>query len=176
MSDRTPLHDFVGLTTDVSVLLRELCVVALFCLLFFAPMTFKLLLTRVGISQVATPFGDIDVNGAADAVSTLNRGISDSVGRLQQIQNTVSDQRRKSDIQGVTQYLQSLQQQAQTTDETIKANVVSRQATLERSSPQSAKTPGWLLAGQVDDDHLKWLGEGAKNVPATQSPVFKDGR
>jgi hypothetical protein len=97
------------------------------------------------------------------------------VGRLQQIQDSVSDQRRKSDIQGVTQYLQSLQQQAQTTDETIKANVASRQATLERSSPQSAKTPGWLFAGQVDDDHLKWSGEGAKNVPATASPVLKTG-
>ncbi len=91
MNDKSLLHDLVGITTDVSVLLREICIVALFCLLFFAPVTFKSLLTRVGISKVPTLFGDIDVNGAAGTVATLNRGLSDTIERLQEIQSTFSD-------------------------------------------------------------------------------------
>ena len=58
------LDDLVGTTTDVSVLLREACIVALFCMLFFAPDSFKSLLTRIGISKVSTVFGDIDVASA----------------------------------------------------------------------------------------------------------------
>src|SRR5208282_3992994 len=112
---------------------------------FFAPNTFKSLLTRVGIKTVTTPFGDIDVNGAGATVSTLNRGLTDSVARLQQIQTTLSDPRGKNDIQSITNYLQDLQQQAQTTDETIKSDLVTRQATLRQSSPQSAKSSGWLF-------------------------------
>jgi hypothetical protein len=175
MSDKKPLHDLVGLTTDVSVLLRELCVVALFCLLFFAPVTFKSLLTRIGISKVATPFGEIDVNGAGATVSTLNRGLSDTVARLDQIQATVSDPRGKSELQDITYYLQNLQQQAQATDETIKSNLVIRQATVEQISPQSTKIPGWLFVGHVDKDKLHWSAEGARNVPATLSPVLTVG-
>ena len=62
MGDKSPLHEFVGMTTDVSVLLRELCVVALFCLLFFWPDVFKVRLTRLGVSKVTTPVGEIDIN------------------------------------------------------------------------------------------------------------------
>jgi hypothetical protein len=47
------LDDLVGTTTDVSVLLREACIVALFCILFFAPETFKSLLSRIGIHRLS---------------------------------------------------------------------------------------------------------------------------
>lgn len=175
MSENKSLHGLVMLTTDVSVLLREICIVALFITLFFAPSTFKSLLTRVGISKVTTPFGEIDASGAGDTVSTLNNGLSDSVARLQQILGTVSDPRGKNDIEGVAKYLQSLQQQAQATDETIKARLASQQSTLDANSTQNAKIPGWLFAGHVDDDKLHWSGDGAKNIPATLSPELKSG-
>ncbi len=35
MAEKRTFHDFVGVITDVSVLLREICIVALFFLLFF---------------------------------------------------------------------------------------------------------------------------------------------
>lgn len=175
MSDKGAIHNFVGFTTDVSVLLRELCIVALFCLLFFAPNTFKALLTRIGISKISTPVGDIDVAGAGDTVSALNIGLSDSVERLQQIQGKLNDANGKSDIQSVADYLRSLQQEAVATDAAIKTNIASQQATLAQSSPQSTKVPGWLFAGHVDEKEQHWSGEGAKNIPNTLSPVFTVG-
>ena len=175
MAEKRTFHDFVGLTTDVSVLLREICIVALFFLLFFWPAAFKSLLTRVGISQVTTPFGDIDVSDAGGTVATLNSGLQDSIERLQQIQSTVKDPRTNSDLQSITDKLKNLQQDAETTDETIKSNLVTRQATLEKTSSQSVKNPGWLLAGHVDKDGLNWVGDSARKIPATLSPKFTQG-
>ena len=75
MNDKRLLHNLVGITTDVSVLLRETCIVALFCLLFSRPVTFKSLLTRVGISKVTTGIVEIDLNGAGGTVATLSAKI-----------------------------------------------------------------------------------------------------
>jgi hypothetical protein len=175
MNDKGRLHDLVGITTDVSVLLREICIVALFCLLFFWPDTFRSLLTRVGISKVTTPIGEIDVNGAGGTVATLNRGLSDSIERLQEIQSTFSDPQAKHDLPGITDYLKKLQQEAEATDDKIKTDLVKQQATSEQTSPQSAKIPGWLLAGRVDKNKQHWLGDGAKNVPAPLSPQLTVG-
>jgi hypothetical protein len=173
MSDK--FHDFVGMTTDVSVLLRELCIVAFFCLLFFAPVTFKLLLTRIGISKVTTPMGDIDIGGAGGTVATLNRGLSDSITGLQQIQSTSTDSPTSHKLQAITQYLTNLQQEAANTDETIKSNLVTQQASLEKTSPQSAKTSGWLFVGHVAEDKLHWFGDSTRNVSATLSPKLTTG-
>ncbi len=176
MNAKEPLHDFVGMTTDISVLLREICIVAIFCLLFFAPVTFKSLLSRVGFTTLSTPLGDIDVDGAGGTVATLNRGLQDTIARLQQIQSTPHDPRTNSELQSIAGYLNSLQQEAQATDETIKTSLVSRQVNLEQSSPQAAKLPGWLLLGQVSDDKLQWSGIGAKNISATLPPKFTVGQ
>jgi hypothetical protein len=170
MADNGKLHDFVGFTTDFSVLLREVCVVALFCLLFFWPDTFKSLLTRIGISKVTTVFGDIDVSDAGGTVANLNRGLGDTITRLQQIQSS-SDPKSKTDIQGVTDVLKDLQQQAQTTDDTIKTKMVSQQATADQTSTQ--KTPGWIFIGAVDKDKQHWMGTSP--VPSTLSPVLTVG-
>jgi hypothetical protein len=174
-----PFHNFVGLTTDVFVLLREMFVVALCCLVLFAPVAFKTVLTRVGISKVPTPFGDIEVKDAGNTVSALNRGLADTILRLQQIQEAPSEPDRKQGIQGVMDYLHSLQQQAQVTDDSIKTNLVTQQAVLEQTSPQSAQMSGWLFLGHINksngSNQLRWFGEGAKNVAATLSPTLTVG-
>jgi hypothetical protein len=171
MKPKEILDDFVAMTTDVSVLLRELCIVALFCLLFFAPDTFKSLLTRIGISKVSTVFGDIDVSSTGGAVANLNHGLTQSIDRLQQIQATATDPQAKSDVGQVTDYLKSLQQQAQTVDDTLKTTVVNQQAAAEQASPHMAKPSGWLYLGNVSKDLAHWSGDTSKNVvPANLSP------
>lgn len=161
------LDDLVGTTTDVSVLLREACIVALFCMLFFAPDTFKSLLTRIGISKVSTVFGDIDVASAGGTVANLNRGLKDSIDRLQQIQSTSNDPQATADVGKVTDYLKNLQQEAETTDQTIKTTIVNQAA----AAPAAAmpKT-GWLFAGNVDKDKQHWVGTTTNVVPANLSP------
>lgn len=164
------LDDLVGASTDISVLLRELCIVALFCLLFFAPDTFKTLLTRIGISKVSTVFGDIDVASAAGGtVASLDRGLKDSIDRLGQIQSTSSDTQSKADVGKVADYLKSLQQEAETTDQTIKSSIVNQQAAAGTSAP-AAKT-GWLFAGSTDRAMQHWAGT-SNVVPANVSPNF----
>ena len=153
---------------------RNLYCRALLSVVFLAG-AFKSLLTRVGISHVTIPFGDIDVSDAGGTVATLNSGLQDSIERLQQIQSTVKDPRTNSDLQSITDKLKNLQQDAETTDETIKSNLVTRQATLEKTSSQSVKNPGWLLAGHVDKDGLNWVGDSARKIPATLSPKFTQG-
>jgi hypothetical protein len=167
MGVKTRLDDMVGTTTDVSVLLREVCIVALFCLLFFAPDSFKSLLTRIGISKVSTVFGDIDVASAGGTVANLDRGLSDTIDRLTQIETTSTDPQAKADIGKVTDYLKSLQQEAQTTDESIKTTLATQAATDPASAP-AAKT-GWLFAGGVDKDMLHWKNTKSV-VPANLSP------
>lgn len=175
MKTKEILNDMVSITTDFSVLLRELCIVALFCLLFFAPDTFKSLLTRIGISKVSTVFGDIDVSNAGGAVSSLNHGLSESIDRLQQIQST--DPQAKSDVAKVTDYLKDLQQQAQTADDTIKTTIVNQQAAAEQASPHLAKPPGWIFMGNVDKDQTHWTGDTSKNVvPANLPPKLTVGQ
>jgi hypothetical protein len=171
MSVKNFINDLVGMTTNVSVLLREVAIVVVLCLLFFSPRLFDTMLARVGISKLSTPLGDIDISGAGNAVSTIDRGLSDSVERLQQIQNSLRDAQSKSDIGKVADYLQGLEQQAQTTDKTIKDEVLNRQTTLAQSSQQSTKTPGWLFVGHVDESKTRWSGEGAKNIPSGLTPA-----
>src|SRR4029077_8162386 len=72
MVDNGPFHRFVALSTDIFVLLREMFIVALFGLLLFAPSVFKTLLTRVGISTLTTPIGNIDVAQVKDAGNTVS--------------------------------------------------------------------------------------------------------
>jgi hypothetical protein len=167
------LDDLVGTTTDVSVLLREACIVALFCILFFAPETFKNLLGRIGISKVSTAFGDIDVASAGGSVANINRGLSDSIAKLQEIQSTSSDGEAKDSVAKVTDYLKGLQQEAETTDESIKTTLVNQQAA---APAPTAKVSGYLFLGKADKDQLHWVGDGAKNVvPATLSPKLTVG-
>ncbi len=175
MANENTFHGFVELSKDLFVLLREVSIVALFFLLLFMPATFKVLLGRVGISKVPTPFGDIDVKDTGETVSNLNRGITDSVARLQQIQGKTTDPAKKQELETLTSYLQDLQQQAHASDEQIKTKLASQQARLQQSSPQSVQSSGWLFLGHVDDSKLKWSGEGAKNIDPTVSPALKAG-
>jgi len=167
-----PLHEAVGYTKDVAVLLREFCIVALCVLLFFFPATFKTLLGNAGIKTVPTPFGDIDVASTGDTVATINRGLSDNVACLQDLENKAKTPPANCDIPHVMSYLQELQQEAQSTDETLKASLAKQQTAAAESSPTTAKPSGWLFAGQVDESKMHWSGEGPKNVPASVSPVW----
>jgi hypothetical protein len=176
MADKGPFHNFVDLSTDVFVLLREVLIVGLFSLLLFAPGVFTSLLTRVGISKVPTIFGDIDVKDAGNTVSTLNRGLADSVVALQQIQNAPGEGNSKQELQKVTEYLQDLQQQAQVTDDNIKTSLSAQQSTLQQISPQSKQLSGWLFLGHVNKDKTHWSSEGPKNVAPTLSPVLVVGQ
>ena len=132
------LHQLVEITTDISVLLRELCIVALFCLLFFSPGTFKSLLTGIGISKVSTVFGDIDVTEAGGTVATLNHGLADTVARLQQIQSTSTDPQAKEDLAQLTQSVQGLQQQAQTADDSLKTKIATQQTAADLFAANAA--------------------------------------
>ncbi len=173
MKAKEVLDNLVGTTTDLSVLLREVCIVALFCLLFFAPDTFKTLLTRIGISKVSTVFGDIDVTAAGGTVASLNRGLKDSIDRLQQIQSTSSDPQAKNDVGKVADYLKGLQQEADTTDQTIKTSLANQEAASEQTSRLSGKKSGWLFAGNCDKDKLHWSSDSV--VPANLSPSLTVG-
>lgn len=175
MAEGSAFHRFVDGTTDVFVLFREILIVMLFCLVLFLPGTFKSLLGRVGISKVTTPFGDIDVQTAGSAVAGLNSGLSDSVARLQEIQGSTTDPNKKRDLEDLAQYMQGLQQKAQTADENIKSSLVAQQSAAEQASPQSAQPFGWLFLGHVDQSKQHWSGEGGKNVPPDLSPVLTVG-
>jgi hypothetical protein len=172
MNDKNALHVFVGMTTDVAVLLRELCIVALFCLLVFWPDAVKSRLTRLGVSKVTTPVGEIDITGAGGTVANLNRGILDAISRLQQIQAAPNATHTGTELQPIIDYLKSFQQEAATTDETIKANLVTQQATSEQTSPQSTKTSGWLFVGHVSQDKLHWVGDIVQSVSNALSPTL----
>jgi hypothetical protein len=174
--DTGPLHKAVAVTTDFSVLLREIGVVALFCLLFFWPAAFKSLLNRAGIKTVPTPFGDIDVATTGDTVATLSRGLSDSVAELQKIQGTITNPTDKTDVANLATYLGQLQKQAQDTDTSLKANLVNQQVAAGQESSSVAKPAGWLFAGHVSDDkNPQWSGEGERNVPPGHSAAFAVG-
>lgn len=175
METQGTFHGLVETSKDISVLLREFFILALIFLLLVMPGTFKKVLERVGISKLPTPFGDIDVAEAGGTVAHLNRGMGDIAARLRQIQDRTTDTGRKQELDTLVTSLQDLQQQAHTSDEQIKANLINQQATLQQSSPQSVATSGWLFLGQVDEGKSKWSGEGAKNVDATVSPVLKAG-
>jgi len=166
------LHNLVGYTKDCSVLLREICIVALLCLLFFEPAKFGSLLYNAGITKVSTPFGEIDIASTGDSVAAINRGLTDSVACLQEIGAKIQKPTSNCDIQSLTTYLQDLQQQAQSTDETLKTNIVQQQTAAAQSSPTATKPAGWLFAGQVDESKMHWSGEGPKNVPASLSPAW----
>jgi hypothetical protein len=176
MKPKETLDDLVGITTDFSVLLREVCIVALFWLLFFSPNTFKTMLTSIGISKVSTAFGDIDVSSTGVAVANLDHGLAESIDRLTQIQTNASDPQAKSDVGQVTDYLKSLQQQAQSADDTIKTTIVNQQAAAEQAAPHLAKPAGWIYIGMVSKDLAHWSGSTAKNVvPANISPQLTAG-
>jgi len=174
MANGSAFHGFVELTKDLFVLLREILIATLLVLLLFMPHTFKTLLERVGISKVATPFGDIDVKNTGGRVANLSRGIVDSVALLQQIQGETTDPVKRQKLQDLTTSLQSLQKQAHDADSDVKA-LVSQQAALQQGSAQSAPTSGWVFLGQVDDKKQNWSGEGAKNISPTFPPTFKAG-
>jgi hypothetical protein len=78
-------------------------------------------------------------------------------------------------LQPIIGYLNDLQQQAATTDATIKTALVAQQATLAQTSPQIAKIPGWLLAGHVQKDKAHWFGDSIQNVPNSLSPMLTIG-
>jgi hypothetical protein len=141
--------------------------------LFFWPDVFKARLTRLGVSKVTTPVGEIDINEAGGTVANVNRGLLDAITGLRRIQS--NDPRASSALQPIIGYLTSLQQQAATTDQTIKTTLVAQQATLQQTSPQSTKTPGWLLAGHVREDQAQWFGDSIQNIPATVSPKLTMG-
>jgi hypothetical protein len=169
-STKDRLHDLVEISTDVSVLLRELCIVALFVMLFFAPNTFKSLLTGLGISNISTPLGQISVAEASGTVADLNRGLTDSVALLQQIQSASTDPQAQSDVAKVTQSLQGLQQEAQTADDTLKTTLVNQQAAAEKASPAAAKLSGWIFMGNVDKDQEHWTGDTSRNIVPSSIP------
>jgi len=113
-------------------------------------------------------FGDIDVaSTAGGTVATLNHGLKESIDRLGQIQSTASDPQAKADVGKVTDYLKNLQQEAETTDQTLKTTLVAQASSGATSTP-TAKT-GWLYAGNTDKDKLHWMGT-ANVVPANVSP------
>jgi len=173
--DKSVLHNLVGYSKDASVLLRELCIVALCCLLFFKPCTLKTLLKNAGINTVPTPLGNINVDDIANAgsgVANISQGLSDGLALLQEIQSGKAAVPNKEALQNLSASLQTLQQQAQSTDESLKSTIAKQQAQAAQSFPQAAKQPGWLFAGHVDDTKTQWSGEGAKNVPATLPPQF----
>lgn len=176
MAENGRFHNFVNVTTDTFGLVREIFIVTLFVLLLFWPTAFSALLTRVGISKVPTPFGDIDVKEAGNTVAALNRGLTDTVSRLQEIQATNRDPKGKQELKEVSDYLQDLQEQAQATDQSLKTNLASQQAALEKTSPQSAQLTGWLFLGRVTEDKSRWAKEGPKDVAPTLSAMFTVGQ
>lgn len=173
MTDDRNFHQFVGTTTDVSVLLKQLCIIALLCLLFFWPEGFKSWLSRAGISQVHTPLGDIDIKETGGAVANANRGLLDALRGLQQIQS--SDPHTSGQLQPIIGSLNELQQQVAATDASIKTTLVAQQATLAQTSPQTTTIPGWLLAGHVQKDKANWFGDSIQIVPTNLSPILTIG-
>jgi hypothetical protein len=87
----------------------------------------------------------------------------------------VSDASSRNDIQNVVTYLQGPEQQAQSTDDTIKTTLVAQQAAAAKASPLTAKVSGWLLLGHVGPDKQQWAGKGPKSVATTLSPVITVG-
>ena len=135
------------------------------------------ILCVIGVSQttftpliafcIAAMGFDIDVaNTATDTVSNLDHGLNASVDAAQKIQSTVADPQAKKDVGDLIEYLQSMQQDAQTTDTKIKTSLVAQAASGDASIP-AAKT-GWIFAGSTDKDNLHWTRTVV--VPAGVSP------
>lgn len=161
------LDDLVSISSDLAVLLRDLCIVALIGMLIFAPARFKSMLTDIGIKQVSAMGFDIDVaSTATDTVSNLDHGLNTSVDAAQKIQASVTDPQAKKDVGDLVDYLKSMQQDAQTTDTKIKTSLVAQASSGDTSVP-SAKT-GWVYAGSTDKENLHWTS--ATVVPSGVSP------
>jgi Sec-independent protein translocase protein TatA len=170
MKIRELLDDLVSTSSDLAVLLRDLCIVVLVGMLLFAPGRFKSLLTELGVKQVSAMGFDIDVaSTATETVSSLDRGLNTSVDAAQKIQATVTDPQAKKDVGDLVEYLKTMQQDAQTTDTKIKTSLVAQAASGDTSVP-AAKT-GWLFAGMTDKDMQRWTGTTSV-VPPNVSPKF----
>lgn len=163
------LDDLVTIASDLAVLLRDVCIVALVGMLFFAPARFKSMLTDIGITQVSAMGFDINVAGTAtDTVNDLDHGLNTSVDAAQKIQATVTDPQAKKDVGDLVEYLKSMQQDAQITDTKIKTSLVAKAASGDPSVP-AAKT-GWVFAGSTDKDKLHWTSTTV--VPAGVTPAL----
>jgi hypothetical protein len=161
------LDDLVSTSSDLAVLLRDLCIVALVGMLLFAPARFKSLLTELGIQQVSAMGFNIDVaSTATDTVNNLDHGLNTSVDAAQKIHDSVTDPQAKKDVGDLIDYLKNMQQDAQTTDSKIKTSLVAQAASGDTSVP-AAKT-GWVFAGSTDKDNLHWTS--AIVVPASVPP------
>jgi len=161
------LEYLVSTSSDLAVLLRDLCIVLLVGMLLFAPGRFKSTLTDLGVKQVSAMGFDIDVaSTATDTVNNLNHGLNTSVDAAQKIEATVSDPQAKKDVGDLVAYLKNMQQDAQTTDAKIKTSLVAQAASGDTSVP-AAKT-GWVFAGSTDKDNLHWTSTTV--VPAGVSP------
>lgn len=157
-SSSDKIHNLVSLTTDISVLLRELAVVVLFVMLFFDPSAFKNLLVGIGISKVETPLGEIDLSQIGGKVSALNQGLSDGLDALKQVQSKLRDPAASGEVQTVIDSLQQLQQPAQEADTDIKSKMVAQQSA-RSGSAATTELVGWLLCGRVDSSQQQWTGK-----------------
>jgi hypothetical protein len=167
MKIRELLDDLVSTSSDLAVLLRDLCIVALVGMLLFAPGRFKSLLTELGVKQVSAMGFDIDVaSTATDTVNNLNHGLDASVDAAQKIQSNVTDPQAKKNVGDLIDYLKGMQQDAEKTDTKIKTSLVAQASSGDTSVPV-AKT-GWVFAGSTDKGNLRWTSTTV--VPAGVSP------
>lgn len=169
-SSSNKMHNLVSLTTDISVLLREVAVVVLFVMLFFYPSAFKNLLVGIGINKVETPVGEIDLTQIGGNVSALNQGLSDGLDALKQVQSKLRDPAASGEIQTVIDSLQQLQQPAQDADTDIKSKVAAQQSA-RGGSATSTKLVGWLLCGRLDSSQQQWTGKAPGPIEKVPLPL-----
>jgi len=177
-------HDVIEVTKDVATLLREVIVVVVILLFFFWTSLFKNLATNLGITkfdvagvEVTLAQSGDQTKKAAEQVAQVKQQLDNVGEQLQQLTKDPKAPDIGAKVSSLTATVQTLQNQTDTADQTLRSSLLNQQQILKEVAPQapSPDTTGWLFLGQVDEQKQKWFGEGAKNVPSTLDPAIKEG-
>jgi hypothetical protein len=155
----------------------------IFLFLFYTSL-FKNFATNLGITKVDVAGVEVTLaqsgdqtKKAAEQVAQVKQQL-DSVGeQLQQLKKDPKASNIGDKVSSLTATVQTLQDQTETADQTLRSSLLNQQQILKEVAPQtpSPDTTGWLFLGQVNEEKQEWFGEGAKNAPSTLDPVIKQG-
>ena len=174
----------IAVTKDVATLVREIVIVGVILLFFFWTSLFKNIASDMGITKIDVAGVELTLAQSGDQTKKAAGQVAqvkqqlDSVGeQLKQLMKDAKAPEISAKVSSLSATVQTLQNQTDAADQTLKNSLLNQQQILKAVAPQAASpdTTGWLLLGQVDEEKRAWFGDGAKNAPSTLDPVVKPG-